>query len=411
MKVHRPTFVVVDDEPEVLRSLHDLFRLEYRVLTFERPTEALSALSRETEVDVIMSDQRMPEMSGVRFLEAASGLHPDATRLLITGYADIKAVIDAINRGHVFRYVTKPWDADELAAILHQAVERHKLIAEKNRLLLELKASNAQLVEANRLKGKFMEVISHELNTPVTVVLGLTELWKLTQSDCASPAERTWVERIHVAGTRLASTVDRMLKLLKANRLAPTLNYEIVELAPLIRQAVDQLRPFLEARNQEIQFEIDPFLGSASVDRTKIFEILTNLIVNAIKFTPDAGTISIEARPVESDRVLIRVKDQGAGIDPGDCSHLFEPFFTGNDTLHHSSGDYQFGKRGMGLGLCLVKTYVELHGGAAEVETAPGFGSTFSVTLPRNLAEVPKGELDSEVDRSASRVESRVIGP
>ena len=78
--------------------------------------------------------------------------------------------------------------------------------------------------------------------------------------------------------------------------------------------------------------------------------------------------------------------DRGLGIAPADCSHLFEPFFTGNDTMHHSSGDYQYGKRGMGLGLCLVKTFVELHGGTVAVDTEPGRGSTFAFTLPRRHA-------------------------
>ena len=71
------------------------------------------------------------------------------------------------------------------------------------------------------------------------------------------------------------------------------------------------------------------------------------------------------------------------GIGRDDCPHLFEPFFTGFDTMHHSSGDFQFCKRGIGLGLCLVKTFVELHGGSVDVETAPGRGSTFAFTLPR----------------------------
>src|SRR5690242_18487229 len=110
MIANRPTLVVVDDEPEVLRSLHDLFRLEYRVLTFERASEALEALATREEVAVILSDQRMPGMSGVEFLEKAQRSHPDATRLLVTGFADIKAVIDAINQGHIARYISKPWD-------------------------------------------------------------------------------------------------------------------------------------------------------------------------------------------------------------------------------------------------------------------------------------------------------------
>ena len=232
MVAKRPTLVMVDDEPEVLRSLYDLFRLKYRVLTFVRAADALATLGTIGDVAVILSDQRMPSMTGVQFLERAQQSHPDATRLLFTGFADIKAVIDAINQGHIARYITKPWDSDELAAVVRRAVEQHDLIVEKNRLLRELKETNARLVEANRLKGKFIEVASHELNTPVTVVLGLTELWQMTMGEVATIAERTWVERIHGAGKRLASTVERMLKLLKTDQVAPSLSFEMVELEP-----------------------------------------------------------------------------------------------------------------------------------------------------------------------------------
>ncbi len=386
---NRPTLLMVDDEPEVLRSLYDLFRLEYRVLTYDRPSEALGALATIGDVDVIMSDQQMPEMSGVAFFERARRIQPDATRLLITGYADLKAVIDAINQGQIARYISKPWDADELATVIRQSVDQHALIVEKNRLLLELQESNARLAEADRLKGKFIEVASHELNTPVTVVLGLTELWKMSQGDAADPAERAWVDRIHGAGKRLASTVERMLKLLKTDRIAPGLAYESVELEPLIRRAIAGLQPFLQARNQSVSLRAGPELGEVEVDPSKVSDILTNLLVNAIKFTPDGGTIVVDAAAEGPDRVRVRVTDHGVGIDSDDRAHLFEPFFTGNDTMHHSSGEYQYCKRGMGLGLCLVKTFVELHGGSVEVDTAPGRGSTFAFTLPRRHAIVP----------------------
>jgi signal transduction histidine kinase len=386
MTANRPTLVMVDDEPEVLRSLHDLFRLEYRVLTYDRAVAALEALADLDDVAVILSDQRMPDVSGVAFLEAAERIHPHATRLLVTGFADIKAVIDAINQGHIARYITKPWDAEELTAVVRKAAEQHALIVEKNRLLAELKETNARLIEANRLKGKFMEVASHELNTPVTVVLGLTELWKMTMGEASTLAERAWVERIHLAGKRLASTVERMLKLLKTDQPAPSVSLETVDLEPLLRASIGDLQPFLHARSQEVQIKVSTDLGAAEVDPSKISDVLTNLIVNAIKFTPDGGTIDVEAGAEGPDRVRFRVTDRGQGIPIDDCSHLFEPFFTGNDTMHHSSGEYQFGKRGIGLGLCLVKAFVEMHGGIVEVETAPGEGSCFSFTLPRRQA-------------------------
>lgn len=385
----RPTLVVVDDEPEVLRSLHDLFRLDYRVLTYEKPAEALRALEQAPEIDVIMSDQRMPEMTGVAFLGQVKQIHPDATRLLFTGYADIRAVIDAINQGNIFRYVTKPWDADELATVIRQAVDQHALIVEKNRLLRELTESNKRLAEADRLKGKFIEVASHELNTPVTVVLGLTELWKMTQGEDSSPAERGWVDRIHGAGRRLATTVERMLKLLKTDQVAPGLALEEVDFRTLLIRAIADMGPFLEARRQQVEFRAPADLGVAEVDPSKMADVVINLVVNAIKFTPDGGTIQVEAKADGPDRILVRVTDPGVGIPLDDRAHLFEPFFTGNDTLHHSSGEYQYCKKGMGLGLCLVKTFVELHGGTVGVDSAPGEGSTFLFSLPRRQPSPP----------------------
>ena len=138
-------------------------------------------------VHVILSDQRMPGMSGVEVLEQAMAIRPETTRLLFTAYADIRTVVDAINQGNVFRYLAKPCDPEVLAVVVRQAVEHHDLIVEKNTLLAELQESNARLLEANRVKGAFIEVASHELNTPLTVVLGMIDLWKMSQGATASP--------------------------------------------------------------------------------------------------------------------------------------------------------------------------------------------------------------------------------
>ncbi len=207
MTSKRPTLLVVDDEPEVLQSVHDFFRLDYRVVTCNRGDEAVVFLQSDNEIHVVMSDQRMPGMSGVEVLRHARRLRPEATRLLFTAYSDLKAVVDAINQGSVFRYIMKPWDPDELKTIVRQAVEQRDLIVERARLITELQESNRRLVEANRLKGAFIEVASHELNTPVAVVLGMVQLWKLTQAEHATPAERNWVDRIFHAGKRLSATV------------------------------------------------------------------------------------------------------------------------------------------------------------------------------------------------------------
>ena len=350
---------------------------------------------------MILSDQRMPEMTGVEVLRQAKAIRPETTRLLFTAYVDIRTVIDAINQGHVFRYIAKPWDPDELAAVVRQAVEHHDLIVEKNRLLAELKESNARLLEANRLKGAFIEVASHELNTPVTVVLGMIELWKMSQGQSASPTERQWVDRIGAAAGRLARTVERMLKLVRNREFSQSLDTQPIELEPLVRQAIDELAPYLELRGQAVSVSIEPDLGPLEADPAKISDVLTNLLANAVKFTPDGGTIRLEVRaePAAGDWVRVSVRDQGVGVSLDDQQHLFEPFFTGFDTLRHSSGDYQFGKRGIGLGLWLVKTFVELHGGRVEVSSTPGAGSTFAFLLPRRQPHYPNRASPSSTRR------------
>jgi signal transduction histidine kinase len=391
----RPTLLVVDDEPGVLRSVHDLLRIDYHVVTCESGALALEILRSSAAIDVIMSDQRMPGMTGVDVLRHAREIRPEATRLLFTAYTDIRTVVDAINQGHVFRYLSKPWEPEELEAMVRQAVEHHNLIVEKNRLLAELQETNTKLMEANRLKGAFIEVASHELNTPVTVVLGMLELWRMTQGKSASPAERQWVERIGAAAGRLARTVERMLKLVRNRDFSHSVQRDSLDLDKVIRAVIDELAPHLELRRQSAIVEIEPDLGSIVADTSKIADVLTNLLANAVKFTPDGGTILVKAHREKGsdDWVRVGVTDQGMGVPPDDQSHLFEPFFTGFDTLRHSSGDYQFGKRGIGLGLWLVKTFVELHGGRVEVSTTLGQGSTFAFLLPRTPSSASEADL------------------
>jgi response regulator RpfG family c-di-GMP phosphodiesterase len=135
--------LVVDDEPEVLYSLRALLRREFDIHTAQSGAEALQVLQKQP-VHVIMADQRMPHMTGVELLCRVQSQCPEAVRIVFTGYADIKAVIDAINQGRIYRYLTKPWDSDELRGLLHQACAEHDRIVERKRLLTDLRDHLAQ---------------------------------------------------------------------------------------------------------------------------------------------------------------------------------------------------------------------------------------------------------------------------
>jgi DNA-binding NtrC family response regulator len=135
--------LVVDDETDILFSLRALLRRDFEVYTAESGAQALEVL-QQNPVHVLMTDQRMPQMTGVELLSRVRGQWPESVRIIFTGYADLKAVIDAVNRGEIYRYLTKPWDPDELCALLHEACAHHEQTAERQRLLGELRAHLAQ---------------------------------------------------------------------------------------------------------------------------------------------------------------------------------------------------------------------------------------------------------------------------
>ncbi len=383
----RHTLLIVDDEADVLESLRHLFHRRYRVITSESGAGALDVLRRE-EAHVILSDQRMPGMTGDAFLRKAREEYPDAIRLLFTGYADIQTVVSAVNQGGIFRYIHKPWESGELEAVVAQASAQYELLAERRRLIVELQEANRRLTEANRdlaetdqLKTAFLEVASHEFNTPITIVQGLSEMLKLVNPD-REPHEREIVEQIAESSAQLARLVASTLKLLRAGDFRNPLRLEPTSLTRLLSEVASQAMPFAEARQLQFRVEIPEDLGVFEVDAGKIRDAVINLLTNAIKFTPDQGEVRFSARAVD-EGAEIEVADRGIGLEPRALARLFEPFFTEFDAATHSSGEFGFRKRGLGLGLSLVKRFIELHGGRVSAESAPGQGTRVVAYLPR----------------------------
>ena len=174
------TILAVDDEPDILIALEDLFEDEYRVLTTSRPAEALEILAAEPDIAVIVSDQRMPGMTGDAMLAQARGMH-DAQAILLTGYADMSAVIAALNQGGITGYATKPWDASLLRGAVRQAYERHRLgreLATERALLMGLLDHSADAIAFKDAEGRFVRLNARKaerLGHSVADCLGRTE--------------------------------------------------------------------------------------------------------------------------------------------------------------------------------------------------------------------------------------------
>ena len=148
-----PRILVVDDEEAILETMTFTFEGEYEVLTSTDARRALEILEEKSPIAVVLTDQRMPNMSGVEFLAEVCRRHPNTVRMILTGFADLDAIIEAINDGHVYAYITKPWEPDHLKHVMKQAAERYRLTVENERLLAHLRQANV-----------FLEAVMDELD-------------------------------------------------------------------------------------------------------------------------------------------------------------------------------------------------------------------------------------------------------
>ncbi|AWV88104.1 hybrid sensor histidine kinase/response regulator [Bradymonas sediminis] len=397
------TFLVVDDEPDILDAIERLFRKEYRVLTANSAAEALEIVQRES-IQVVMSDQRMPSMSGIELLEELHKTHPDIVRVLFTGYSNIDHVIDAINQGHVYRYISKPWKPAELRLFVAQAFDYYVDRQERRSLIKQLQSANErmekqlnllsianeELKTLDRVKNVFMEVVSHELNTPIAIILGYVFLLKKELDGARGDLTGKAIEGIDTSAMRLKNISNRIFKMLADEGPTSTLNLEWVTLKDLADELHTQISPFLQKRHQTFKVTLPSEPAQIHADPEKLSDIFLNLLMNAIKFSRDGQTItlSVEAATDEPETYVFSVQDQGIGISDEDVSQIFNSFFSTFESKHHSSGSFEFGKRGIGLGLSVARRFAEMHAGSIHVESVEGEGSRFVVRLPRDPEQI-----------------------
>ena len=243
----------------------------------------------------------------------------------------------------------------------------------------ELSRLNLELDQAGKLKDQFLANVSHELRTPLNSVIGFSDLLLTGQVDGAalSETQRDYLDTISRNGRHLLQLINELLDLSKIAAGRMELHREPVALETLLREAAASVHAQLEARRHTLSIEPPGDAVRVTADRGRVLQVLLNLLTNAIKFTADAGRITLAARLEDGGRyVRVAVSDTGIGIAPDDTAKLFQEFVQLDAS---ASRRYE----GTGLGLALSKRLVELHGGAIGVESQLGKGSTFWFTLPR----------------------------
>jgi signal transduction histidine kinase len=388
---HKGNLLVIDDEEDILKALIRQFRRSYTV-HIANSAEAGLRIMTETPIQVIISDQRMPGMNGAEFFGKVKSEHPDAVRLLLTGYADIQAVIAAINDGNIYRYIVKPWDPVELDTVVREAFERYDLIVQNRRLMTELREANAmlerrveerttELAQANDMlrqmiaqRDSLMGMAAHDLRTPITVVQGFTEL--LLDSRTPTEDYREFVTVIHDTMRDMLTLLNNILDITAIESGQLTLRPTKVDISALLEKVCKLNRRVGEQKGITLTTRIASGIPPFVFDPQRIEQVLTNLISNAFKFSESGTTVTVGAAVLEAGDLLIEVRDQGQGIQPSELEEIFAPFQKGSSRPTRDEPS-------SGLGLSICKRIVELHSGRIAAESTPGVGSRFYFVLPR----------------------------
>ncbi len=397
--MHDPDTVLVVDDSEIVRKVvcRGLEANGYPFSTAATGEEAIARIESE-EIGAVLLDLQLPDLHGSEVLRRVKAIRPDVEVIILTGHASVSTAIEAIERD-AFAYLQKPAVPGQIVAMVQRALEKRRLGLENLRLTAELKSANeeleakvvqrtAELAEAyndlkkfDRMRDAFIDVSSHELRTPLSVIeTVLAVIERKTDSEDRSLAQAT-----NLAGRatkRLKTLVTRISRFARVDSDDKGLELTPIPPSSLAESVAKDVAAFIESRGQTLMIDAPEDLPAVPVDRGKIRDVLLNLLMNAIRFTPDGGEIGLIVRDSDTGSLEFRVTDTGIGVADEDSAHIFDEFFTSLDTLRHSSGESEFGTRGLGLGLAIVKKFVEMHGGEVGQESREGKGSSFWFTLP-----------------------------
>jgi signal transduction histidine kinase len=376
MTAQEPAYKVlyVDDDAANLSAFSYLFEGRFRIITARSGDEALTLLAREP-VAVLITDQRMPHMSGAELCAIARERHPKVVRMIVTAYADLGAAITAINSGQVSRYIVKPWREEQLGEVISAALEAFSIDEMTSALQVKLIASEQQTTSAFVL-GRIL----HEIGNPAASVHANVR-WL---SDSINALEGTLgprgkqiddqLKEIHLAAADAMEGMAELLRRIERFREGDTpapLAGQKADLQKAVQASLGIVRAELQ-RCARLRLELSP-VPSVFAEPTQLSQILVNLLTNAAEAigpgAPERNTITLRTSLKDDGYVLLEVEDTGPGIAAELLPKMFDPFVTtkGQDVTR-------------GVGLAVVRDIVERINGKIYV-TSERAGTLFSVRL------------------------------
>ncbi len=375
--------VLIDDEPAVRDTLGEHLEEEGHRVRTAGGGEAGLFLLEEEPADLVITDLKMPGISGLEVLRRVRERWPATEVVLITGYGTLDDAVEALRHG-AYDFLLKPVRLAQLDLVVRHCDERIRY-ARDNR---ELRRVVEELRRLNERRETFIALANHELRTPTTVAAGLVSLLAGRAGDLPEDLQR-FVEGADRALRRLKEVVEDLGDLAASQGRGIPLRPAAEPLSALGRAAADLCDLYRQVRDVRIELEVAEDEGlRVRVDLRKWTRAAGALIQNAVKFTPDGGAVWVRLAP-EAGTLLLEVADTGIGVPPDDAEAIFDPFYEAGDVRHHRSSGHAFGGGGLGVGLPLCRAIAEAHGGTVTYRPREGGGSVFALRIPLHAAETP----------------------
>ena len=361
--------LLVEDNSSDARLLREMFSKEKNSFELTHVTHMREAEIRlsKGDVDIVLLDMGLPDGHGIDILRRARTASPAVVMIVLTGLEDEAVAAEAMREGAQDYLIKGQIENRALPQALRHAMERQRMQAE------------ADLMRKNeiQLRDDFLSHVSHELRSPLTSIYSFNSIIADGLAGQTTPQQDEYLQIILRNVGQLRAMIEDLLEVTQAQSGKLAVELQSVSVNEAADYAIDTLRGAAKQKEITLSYLRSPFLPSAFADATRVRQILTILLDNAVKFTPIGGTVTVEAREYEKDRsmVLVEVSDTGCGIKPEETKRIFEH-------LYQVTDPGSAGRRGLGLGLHIAKDLVIRQGGAIWVTSEPGKGSLFSFTLP-----------------------------
>jgi two-component system, sensor histidine kinase and response regulator len=345
----------IDDETHNLEALERLLRRQYKVATATSGKLALEKMAQQS-FSLIISDQKMPEMTGVDFFVEARKIQPDAIRILLTGYTDLESVIGAINDGQIYRYITKPWEPKELLGIIQQALEYFDLKQTVKKQNQELQQANIELQSLDKLKTDFMALVNHELKTPLT---GIFSYVQLLCEEKLNDEQSLYVEKIRKNTRRLQELINDTLIITRIKSESIQEPKQEVNLCQMFREIWQQIQKDFSSRSLglNLQPQNDPFIQLINQHYCHI--LIKKLIENCWRHSKPGSEVQVQLSETASHWSLY-IENESANPLPENRKTLSQAFSKTGDILNHSGG--------AGLGLAVAGAVAHMLGGQIQIK-------------------------------------------